>query len=128
MVEFPCSLRAIWIFEGSDGYRVKGRALNQVETDFAARYGQPGKARHNLLVSACYTDRTTPCRRVVPRKDDKLDVILSRLGAPTHTRARYVAGLRPSFKWDFTPYQVRTRVPHDTRLTTWNENEAVYVT
>lgn len=56
---------------------------------------RPGKARRNLLLSACYTGRTTPCRRGIARKDDKLDVILSRLAAPiyiyiyihTHTRA-----------------------------------------
>lgn len=50
---------------------------------------EPGKARRNLLDSACYTGRTTSCRRAVPRKDDKLDVILSRLVAPIyiHTHA-----------------------------------------
>lgn len=45
---------------------------------------QPGKARRNLPDSACYTARTTSCRRAVARKDDKLDVILSRLVAPIY--------------------------------------------
>lgn len=61
---------------------------------------EPGKARRNLLDSACYTGRTTSCRRAVPRKDDKLDVILSRLVAPIYiyTHTPFV----PSAKWDFS--------------------------